>query len=66
MTIGETIKKAREEKGLSQRQLSKMLYINNGTLCLIEKGKQSLNPELVNPLCKALDITPNDLYGFNV
>ena len=40
MNIGEQIKKAREEKGLSQRQLAKIAGTNSSGLSKIEAGER--------------------------
>ena len=40
MLIGEALKKARESKGLTQKQLAEMLYVDPSLVCRWEKGQR--------------------------
>lgn len=42
MTIGRAIKKARESKGLTQKQLAEMLYVDPSLVCRWEKGQRKV------------------------
>lgn len=42
MLIGQALKKARERKGLTQKQLAEMLYVDPSLVCRWEKGKGEL------------------------
>ena len=60
--LGEVIAKAREEKGLSQRQLAKLVNINNSELSKIESGiRKEPNPKMLRKISSVLDVNYNDL-----
>ena len=61
-TIGENIKRLREEKGISQDKLSKLADISSNTVAKLELG-DSPNPtiETLQKIAKAFDITVNNL-----
>jgi transcriptional regulator with XRE-family HTH domain len=42
MRIGEALKKARESKGLTQKQLADMLYVDPSLVCRWEKGQRRI------------------------
>ena len=60
--IGEEIAKAREKKGLSQRQLANAIGISNAEISKIESGEREIpNPKLFRQLSKVLDLNYNDM-----
>ncbi len=60
--IGEVIAEAREEKGLSQRQLAKEANISNAELSKIESGEREVpNPKTLRKISKHIDLNYNDL-----
>lgn len=63
-TIGENIKKLRQEKSISQDKLSKLADISLNTVVKIELD-QSPNPtlETIQKFAKALDVSLNDLIA---
>ena len=62
--VGENLKIARETKELTQTQLAKELNKFQSDYSEDETGKVQLDYEKIIYLCKRLDITPNDLFGF--
>lgn len=61
-TIGKIIAEARENAGLSQRQLAKVAKISNSELSKIESGlRQDPNPKTLRKISKYIDINYNDL-----
>jgi transcriptional regulator with XRE-family HTH domain len=64
LTIGRNIKKLREEKGVSQDNLSKLADISLNTVVKIELD-QSPNPtlETIQKLAKALGVSLDDLVN---
>ena len=42
MAIGEVLKRARERKGLTQRQLAEKLYVDPSLVCRWEKGQKKV------------------------
>ena len=61
-TIGEKIKCLREKSNYSNKELSQLSGVARGYLYELEVGRY-LNPtvEVVCKLCRAFDVTPNDL-----
>ena len=53
----EVIKKAREAKGITLRQLSELTGIDNANLSNIERGKIDPRLSTVKTICKALGLT---------
>lgn len=62
-TLGKQIRYYRRAKRLSQYELSKRSGIAKGRISEFESEKEELNPKLftICRLCKALEVTPNDL-----
>ena len=63
--IGENLKKARQEKGLTQKQIASELNKYQSDYSQYETGKIELDYAKIVYLCKRFDITPNDLFGFD-
>ena len=62
--VGENLKLARKAANLTQAQLAKELNKYQSDYSDYETGKVQLDYEKIEFLCKRLDITPNDLFGF--
>ena len=71
-TVGEMIAKAREEKGLSKRELSRLANISDTELARIESGAREVpNPKTLRTISKYIGVNYNDLMyaaglGFQV
>lgn len=63
--VGENLKTARQEKGITQKQIAKELNKYQSDYSEYETGKIQLDYEKIVYLCRRLDITPNDLFGFD-
>jgi transcriptional regulator with XRE-family HTH domain len=62
--IGEEIAKARENKGLSQRQLANDVGISNAALSKIESGETEIpNPKILKKTSKHIDLNYNDMMS---
>ena len=62
--IGEEIAKARENKGLSQRQLANAIGISNAELSKIESGeRETPNPKILKKISKYIDLNYNDMLS---
>lgn len=65
MTIGERIKKLREEKGMSVDKLAELIGKNRATIYRYESNDiEKLPTSVLEPLCKALGTTPAYLMGW--
>ena len=62
--IQKTLRKLREEKGLSQEKLARLSDVANNTIIKIEGGKNQ-NPTLdtLKKISKALEISVDDLIS---
>jgi transcriptional regulator with XRE-family HTH domain len=60
--ISKTLRKIREQKGLTQEKLARLADVSNNTVIKIEAGKNQ-NPtlETLKRLAKALNISVDDL-----
>lgn len=63
--VGENLKRARIDKGITQKQIAAELKKYQADYSDYETGKIQLDYEKIVYLCKRLDITPNDLFGFD-
>lgn len=63
-TIGEQIRFYRLQKGLTQEELGRRVLISNSTISLYENNARPVPADVIITLCKALDVTPNMLLGF--
>ena len=63
--VAENLKAARKAKGLTQAQLAKEMQKYQSDYSEYETGKVQLDYEKIVFLCKRLEITPNDLFGFD-
>lgn len=61
MTFGETVKKIREEKGLSQRQLGLEMGVKQQTIAQYEKAINTPKAETVRRLASALKVPVREL-----
>ena len=60
-----TIKRLREEKGLTQEQLAQKIFVSNKTISKWENGHGLPDISLLEPLAKALDISVIELFSGN-
>lgn len=58
------LREFRESKGLSQRDVAKIMDISQGQYWHLEKGKSLLNTKQILQLCELYQCTPNDLLDF--
>lgn len=63
--FGKNIKKYRQEKGLTQEQLSTLAESTPQTLSGIERGKNFPSFKLLNNIIEALEIKPYKLFVFD-
>ncbi len=60
-SIGQNLKKYREEKGQTQVELSDLVGIERTSVTNIEAGKNNMTIEQLLYFCEVFEITPNDL-----
>lgn len=64
--VGQNIKIARKEKGLTQREVANALFMTQQQYSRFENGIFELNYDQIISICKLLDTTPNELFGFEL
>ena len=61
MLFAETLKKLRTEKGLSQVQLGKQMFVNNSTVARWENGSRLPDAAMITRLSKVLGVDVSTL-----
>lgn len=64
--FGENLKKIREAKGLSLRDLSALCTIDYGDISKMENGKINITILTVQELAEALEVKPRKLLDFDI
>ena len=60
--FAETLRKLRSEKGLSQKQLGKLLFVNHSTICRWENGSRLPDAAMIPRLADCLGVDANTLF----
>ena len=63
MTIGDRIKAARKDKGLTQKQLEELCGINAANIRKYESGRQNPKIETIKRIANALGVDVYELLG---
>ena len=63
--IGEKFKEAREEKGLTQKQLAGILHLGQTSISNWENGVAEPSAEMIRQIAIALECDANFLFGFD-
>ena len=58
------VKELRKAIGISQTDLCLLVSLGNSHLSEIERGLKRINQDSIPVFCKALNCTPNDLFGY--
>lgn len=64
LTLKNSLKEARNQRGLSQAQLAEMVGVSRNTISSIETGQFSPTAKLALTLCIALDKKFEELFYF--
>ena len=64
--FAETLKKLRKEKGISQIQLGKLMFVNNATISKWESGSRLPDASMITRLAKILDVDTGTLLSTTV
>lgn len=64
--IGGRIRKYRQERGLSQKELADLIGISNNRLSNWEQGINRPDADIIASICKALTISPSDLLDVHL
>ena len=64
--IGAKIRKYREQRGLSQKELAAMIHVSNNRLSNWEQGINRPNADMLADLCHALNVSPSELLDVHL
>ncbi|MDE6020886.1 MAG: helix-turn-helix domain-containing protein [Ruminococcus sp.] len=64
--IGIRIRKYRELRGLSQKELADLIGVSNSRVSNWEQGINRPNADIISDLCKALDVSPSELLDIQM
>ena len=62
--VGQNIKEARKAKGLTQKQVAQVFRMTQQQYSRFENGIFELNYQQILDICKLLNLTPNEFFGF--
>ena len=65
MTIGEKIRNKREDMDLSQRDIAKLIPMNQSNYSKIESGTQEPNLQQLTRIAEILEVSIDDLLDIN-
>ena len=63
MTFGKRLKKARNEKNMTQRELANLLSVKHNSISNWENDINKPDPDTIELICGILEITPNYLLA---
>lgn len=61
--IGENVKKLREESGLSQKDLSRLLGVSRSAVTLIEANRRKVSADEIVRLCEIFGVSADELLN---
>jgi transcriptional regulator with XRE-family HTH domain len=64
--VGQNIKEARKIKGLTQKEVAQVFRMTQQQYSRFENGVFELNYQQILDICKLLNTTPNEIFGFNI
>lgn len=64
MSASNNVKKIIEERGLKQSYVAQKVGMHPKTFNALLNGRKTFDVIYLTPICEALDITPNELLGF--
>ena len=63
--FGKKVKYYRELRGFTQEFLAEKIEVNINSMSYIERGINFIKSETLDKICKALDVTPKELFDFD-
>lgn len=63
--VGNNIKEARKMRGLTQKEVAKLLFMTQQQYSRFENGIFELNYQQIIDICKILNLTPNEIFDFD-
>ena len=63
MSVGANIRRIREEKGISQKQISEKVGVSQAMICQIERGTKNPSLQIGMEIAKVFNCTVDELLG---
>ena len=63
--FGKKVKYYRELRGVTQEFLAEKIEVNINSMSYIERGINFIKSDTLDKICKALDVTPKELFDFD-
>ena len=63
MPLGQLVRRAREAKGLNQREFADLLFITPSALCRWENGSRRISVQDLCDIADALEVSLDELVG---
>jgi DNA-binding XRE family transcriptional regulator len=60
--FGQTLRKIREQRGISQETLADLMEMHRNTVALLERGQRNPSLETIQKLAKALHVAPGKFF----
>ena len=61
--LARNLKRYREAKGLTQRELSQMSRLSPATIGEVERGRQNVTIDLISTICMVLEVPIRDMFS---
>ncbi|WP_019849818.1 helix-turn-helix domain-containing protein [Desulfitobacterium sp. PCE1] len=65
LRVAENLRKYRERRGITQKQLANHLGVRDNTISSWEKGTNSIDISTLLNICNFLEISLDDIYGIS-
>ncbi|HHY25278.1 MAG TPA: helix-turn-helix transcriptional regulator [Desulfitobacterium dehalogenans] len=65
LRVAENLRKYRERRGITQKQLANHLGVRDNTISSWEKGTNSIDISTLLIICNFLEISLDDIYGIS-
>ena len=63
--LGDKLKQLRKQRKLTQEQLAELVSVDFRHISYLENGKSFPSSELIERLCKTLNVTYSELFSFD-
>ncbi|MDP4120785.1 MAG: helix-turn-helix transcriptional regulator [Bacillota bacterium] len=64
--IGTRIRKYREDRGLNQKELAKLIGVSNSRVSNWEQGINRPDADIIADICRALSVSPSELLDIHL
>jgi len=65
MSVGQNIKKIREDKNLTQQQIAELIHMHRSNYSKIESGQREISVDALNKIAKYFGMTIDQIVNFD-